>query len=126
MATDASQIRDIERQAAFFQSLADATRLKLMRLLSAHSQGHALCVGALAMRLGVSQSAVSQHLRVLKSQGLVMWDRRGPRVHYSIDSARLNELWESAGSLLNAGSGNANDDNRNEHCEWREHHVSHD
>jgi DNA-binding transcriptional ArsR family regulator len=42
-------------------------------------------VNALAFKLGVTQSAVSQHLRVLKSAGLVKGERRGYRVHYFID-----------------------------------------
>jgi DNA-binding transcriptional ArsR family regulator len=46
-------------------------------------------VNALAYKLGVTQSAVSQHLRVLKSAGLVQGERRGYRVHYFIDREAL-------------------------------------
>jgi DNA-binding transcriptional ArsR family regulator len=48
-----------------------------------------LCVNALAHRLGVSQSAVSQHLRVLRQARLVQGDRHGYHVHYSLDPERL-------------------------------------
>lgn len=39
--------------------------------------------------MGISQPAVSQHLRVLKSVGLVTGERRGFRMHYRIDAEGL-------------------------------------
>jgi ArsR family transcriptional regulator, arsenate/arsenite/antimonite-responsive transcriptional repressor len=74
-----------EAQAAFFKVLADPTRLELIKLLCRQPESGALCVNALAFRLGITQSAVSQHLRVLKSMGLVKGERRGSRVHYFMD-----------------------------------------
>jgi DNA-binding transcriptional ArsR family regulator len=76
---------NIEKRAALFGLLADPTRLRLLRLLSQQREPSALCVNALAYQLGVTQSAVSQHLRVLKSAGLVKGERRGYRIHYFID-----------------------------------------
>jgi DNA-binding transcriptional ArsR family regulator len=80
---------DIESQAALFGVLADPTRLKLIRLLSHQQEPNALCVNALAYQLGVTQSAISQHLKVLKSAGLVKGERRGYRVHYFISQEAL-------------------------------------
>jgi len=77
--------QDIEQQAALFSALADPTRLKLVKLLRSRSHHDALCVNALAGLLGVSQSAVSQHLRVLKAIGLVNGERRGYHIHYYIN-----------------------------------------
>lgn len=74
-----------EEQAALFKALADPTRLKLVKLLCRQRKPNALCVNALACRLGITQSAVSQHLRVLKTMGLVKGERRGYRVHYFIN-----------------------------------------
>lgn len=74
-----------EEQAALFKTLADPTRLKLVKLLCWQRKSNALCVNALACRLGITQSAVSQHLRVLKTMGLVKGERRGYRVHYFIN-----------------------------------------
>jgi ArsR family transcriptional regulator len=48
-----------------------------------------LCVGAIAHRLGVTQPAVSQHLKVLKYLGLVKASRDGYHVHYSINQDML-------------------------------------
>jgi DNA-binding transcriptional ArsR family regulator len=48
-----------------------------------------MCVGRLANELGVTASAVSQHLRVLKDLGLVRGERRSYRLHYFLDPERL-------------------------------------
>jgi DNA-binding transcriptional ArsR family regulator len=72
-------------QASVFSALADPTRLKLVKLLCRQRDPDALCVNALAGFLGVTQSAVSQHLRVLRAIGLVTGQRRGYHIHYSIN-----------------------------------------
>ncbi len=91
---------DTEEQAALFGVLADPTRLKLLRLLSQQQGPNALCVNALAYRLGITQSAVSQHLRVLKSAGLVKGERRGYRVHYFMNQEALIEVQKQVASAL--------------------------
>lgn len=78
---------EIEELAETFKALSDPTRLRLVKLLN--EGGGALCVNALAQRLAVTQSAVSQHLRVLRQAGLVRGERRGSFVHYSLDQDRL-------------------------------------
>ncbi len=75
--------------ARFYRALGDETRLQLVALLARQRPGHALCVGRLAHDLGVTPSAVSQHLRVLKDLDLVEADRQGYRIHYYLDAARL-------------------------------------
>ena len=92
---------NVEQQAALFAALADPTRLKLVKLLSRQRDQHALCVNALAGRLGVSQSAVSQHLRVLRGAGLVKGQRRGYRVHYFINPDVLEHLRDLVWDALN-------------------------
>jgi len=80
---------EIEELAEIFKALSDPTRLRLVKLLGEH--GGALCVNALAHRLEVTQSAVSQHLRVLRQAGLVNGQRHGYFVHYSLDRDRLEQ-----------------------------------
>ena len=81
-----------EEQAALFKALADPTRLKLVKCLCHQHEPNALCVNALAGLLDVSQSAVSQHLRILKSLGLVRGERRGYNIHYAVDHEALERL----------------------------------
>ena len=89
-----------DEQAAVFGALADPTRLKLVRLLCHQREPDALCVNALAGLLGVTQSAVSQHLRVLKAIGLVKGERRGSRIHYFVNRAALERCREFASAAL--------------------------
>ena len=79
----------IEELAEIFKALSAPTRLKLVKLLG-ENEG-ALCVNALARSLQISQSAVSQHLRVLRQAGLVKKVRRGSSIHYLIDQDNLKQ-----------------------------------
>jgi DNA-binding transcriptional ArsR family regulator len=63
-----------------FKALSSESRLKIVGLLKEHPQ----CVNAIAERLGMTQSAVSQHLRILKEAGLVRGEKRGNWMHYEM------------------------------------------
>ena len=91
---------DIEQLATLFSVLADPTRLKLIKLLAQQQESNVLCVNALAYRLGVTQSAISQHLKVLKAEGLVKGERRGYRIHYFINQGALIQAQEQISSAL--------------------------
>jgi ArsR family transcriptional regulator len=95
----------IEEQAALFGVLADPTRLKLLGLLSRQREPDALCVNALAHRLGVTQPAVSQHLKVLKNTGLVKGEKRGYRVHYFVKREALHKARELISQALQISEG---------------------
>ena len=75
----------MDQPLTFFKALADETRLRLLALL----QTQDLCGKALAQRLGISNAAVSQHLRVLKEAGLVEGEKRGYWNHYSVQGKGL-------------------------------------
>jgi len=94
MAEKGTDQEEIEEQVAIFRALADPTRLKLVYLLSHQCAHGALCVNALAGTLGITQSAVSQHLRILKSVGLVRGERQGCRIHYGINHQALEHCHE--------------------------------
>jgi len=93
-------MNEIEELTEVFKALSDPTRLRLVKLLGDHEG--ALCVNALASRLDVSQSAVSQHLRVLRQTGLVRSERRGSSVHYLLDQDRLKQHREKVRETLGA------------------------
>lgn len=78
----------IEDLAEIFKALSDPTRLKLIKMLT---ENEFLCVNALTQRLHVTQSAVSQHLRTLRQVGLVIGDRRGYHIHYSLNRDLLKK-----------------------------------
>jgi DNA-binding transcriptional ArsR family regulator len=69
------------------------TRLQIIYLLTTDMSG-TLGVSELAIRLGISQPAVSQHLKTLKSEGLVNSRREGFYIYYSINRERMVEFRE--------------------------------
>src|ERR1700729_1098034 len=69
-----------------FKTLADPTRRAIFERLCREGE---LTVGALTAQSGVSQPAVSKHLRLLKQAGLVRDRHEGRQTHYS---AQLNAL----------------------------------
>ena len=64
----------------FLKVLADETRLKIISMLSSRD----MCVCEIMDGLGMSQPAVSHHLRLLRESGLVHDDKDGRWVFYSL------------------------------------------
>lgn len=79
----------IKIKAEDFKALGDPTRLKIIDLLS--SQKGYLCVCAIAKKIGITQPAISQHLKILKNAGLVKSTRKGYYVHYTINPKTLKK-----------------------------------
>jgi DNA-binding transcriptional ArsR family regulator len=71
-------------------AIADGTRRRLLEQLRTEP----LAVGQMAARLGVTQPAVSQHLRVLEHARLVSFQSFGRRKVYSVSLEGLAELRE--------------------------------
>lgn len=71
--------------------LGDANRFKIVKLLL----GHDLCVGALAQHLGISKPAISQHLQILRKNGLVRGEKRGYWTHYTVERDILKQIAEA-------------------------------
>jgi DNA-binding transcriptional ArsR family regulator len=75
--------REERRMKELLEALCDATRVKILRALSADT---ALAAGDLARVIGRSRSATSQHLKVLRDLGAVIGQRDGNVVRYSLSS----------------------------------------
>jgi len=73
---------------ALLSTLADPTRRSLVDML----RDGPLTVGELVERTPVTQSAVSQHLQILKAARLVEERRAGARRYYSLNPTALGEL----------------------------------
>jgi DNA-binding transcriptional ArsR family regulator len=74
--------------AETFQALGDPSRLRIVWALA---QGE-LCVGDVAKLLGMSQPAVSHHLRTLRNMRLVKVRRDGRTTFYSLDDEHIERL----------------------------------
>jgi len=83
--------------ARIFKVLSVDTRVRIVQML----QERPLCVNALAQRLDMTHSAVSQHLRILREAGTVIPEKRGYWVHYSLDEETMGKWAEVIDGFLN-------------------------
>lgn len=89
--------RDSAAAADVFFALGDATRLSVVRRLSADGARSAT---ALADGADVTRQAIVKHLQVLEGAGVVTHEKRGREVLYALEPARL----EDARAFLDAVS----------------------
>lgn len=81
-------VRD-NRVAEFAKALSHPARVAIVRLL----MGKQSCVcGDIVDELPLSQSTVSQHLKELKSAGIIKGEIDGPRICYCIDAEKWEEM----------------------------------
>ncbi|HVX30698.1 MAG TPA: autorepressor SdpR family transcription factor, partial [Nitrolancea sp.] len=85
---------------AVFRALSDPTRREILRLLRAGD----LSAGELSDRFPTARSTISGHLSVLKDAGLVVTERQGTTIIYSLNVAVYEELLSSILSLLGVGA----------------------
>jgi DNA-binding transcriptional ArsR family regulator len=75
--------------AELFRTFSDTSRVRIVSVLV----GRELNVSALAETVGISESAVSHHLRGLRQMGLVVARRDGKEVYYRIEDAHIIALF---------------------------------
>jgi DNA-binding transcriptional ArsR family regulator len=78
-----------DAQDILFRSLSDPTRRAIFERLCRDGEQ---TVGAITLKAGISQPAVSKHLGVLKQAGLVRDRHAGRQTHYSADLRALSPL----------------------------------
>lgn len=77
------------RLAELFRAFSDPSRIRIISALAAEE----LNVGALAERVGLSESAVSHQLRVLRNMHLVRVRKEGRQVFYALDDEHVSDLY---------------------------------
>lgn len=65
-----------------FKALSDPNRLRILKAL----QTRMLCVCEIKQLLGLANSTVSQHLKILKNAGFILEEKEGKWVNYHINS----------------------------------------
>jgi len=80
----------VEALAETFRMLGDPTRVRILDVLSAGE----LCVCDIAELVGISESAVSHQLRLLRGMRLVRPRRAGRQVYYSFDDQHILSLFQ--------------------------------
>jgi ArsR family transcriptional regulator len=81
--------------------LAHPTRLFIINELAREER----CVNGLTDLIGADISTVSKHLSVLKSAGVVLADKRGTQVYYSLRSSCVLSFFECIDTLLEERAG---------------------
>jgi DNA-binding transcriptional ArsR family regulator len=84
--------RTVEALADTFRVLGDPTRVRILDALS----GGELCVCDIASLVGISESAASHQLRLLRGMRLVRPRRAGRLVYYAVDDQHILELLRQA------------------------------
>ena len=84
--------RTVAALAETFRVLGDPTRVRILDALAAGE----LCVCDIANLAGISESAVSHQLRLLRGMRLVRPRRAGRQVFYSVDDHHILELLNQA------------------------------
>jgi len=81
----------VVKMAEIFKALGDPTRLRIIRILASNMEDR-FCVVDIAKRIGVTQPAISQHIRVLKHLNLLDSERKGYKVYYSVNTDVIKEF----------------------------------
>ena len=82
----------VQEIAATFNVLGDPTRIRILDALA----GGELCVCDIATLAGISESAVSHQLRLLRGMRLVRPRRAGRQVFYTLDDQHIVQLMRVA------------------------------
>lgn len=81
----------IDQATALLKALANENRLRILCLLD----GRELSVTELNRRLSLSQSALSQHLAILRREGLVTTRRASQTIYYSLQGEQAGQMVEA-------------------------------
>ena len=90
--------READDYATWFRCLADGTRLRVLNAVA--TAGRAVTVGETVASVGVGQSTVSHHLRILAEEQFVFLQADGTRTLVTVNPACLTELPEAAARIM--------------------------
>lgn len=71
-----------------FRALSDSTRREILALLREQD----LSAGEIADKFNISKPSISHHLNLLKQAGLVLDERRGQSIYYSLNTSVVEEV----------------------------------
>lgn len=97
-------VHDAVRLAELFRLLADPNRARLLHALVVAGE---LCVCDLAAAVGMSETSVSQALRLLRTAGVVRNRRAGRTVYYTLDDDHVATLLDMSLQHLRHDAGAA-------------------
>ena len=92
-----------------FRALSDPTRREVLRIL----QSGDLSAGEIANRFPLARSTLSGHFNILKQAGLIVTERQGTTIVYSLDTSALDEAMSAVMDLFGVGKNERDNDNAN-------------
>lgn len=78
--------------ADFFKIFGDSTRMSILFAID----GGAMCVCDISELLGMTKSAVSHQLKILRQSDLVTYKKQGKNVYYSLADDHVRDIIEKA------------------------------
>ena len=100
--------------ACMLKALGEPMRLKIYQALLERKH----CVRFLSKKLGISESAISQHLKIMKEAGLVYGEKYGYHMHYLPSQEAIDFLTEQFEQMQTA-SRTVDRDSKSCQCEYR-------
>ena len=83
---------------AVFQALSDPTRREILRLLQ-----RGMSAGEIADRFPLARSTLSGHFNILKNAGLIVAEKNGTSILYSLNASVVEETMAAVMDLLDVG-----------------------
>jgi ArsR family transcriptional regulator len=84
---------------AVFQALSDPTRREILRLLRKRE----MSAGEIAERFSLARSTLSGHFNILKNAGLIVAERNGTSIVYSLNLSVVEQTLSAMMDLLDVG-----------------------
>ena len=84
---------------AVFQALSDPTRREILRLL----RKRAMTAGEIAEKFSLARSTLSGHFNILKNAGLIVAEKNGTTIHYSLNVSVVEQTVGAVMELLDVG-----------------------
>ena len=83
-----NDMNSLDKSVNIFKALGDNTRLKIVEVLMSGEAN----VNSLVGLLGMTQSAISHQLKILKLNGIIKSERKGKEVYYSLDDSHIETI----------------------------------
>ena len=88
---------DAEKLSGIFKLLSVEARIRIVQVLK---KRRGMCVTELTSQLGITHSATSQHLRLLRDAHLVKFQKRGFHVYYHLDGQNIERIHKAISELF--------------------------
>jgi len=88
-----------KKLAEIFKLLSVDVRIRIVQAL----KRRAMCVTELTSQLGITHSATSQHLRLLRNARLVKFQKRGLHIYYHLDGQNIERIYKAISELFKQG-----------------------